>query len=64
LIILSDDIKSTKVTSIIDEDGIFKSLSHKVRRDIIRLIGNEKEIHLLESSNKLVQLIVQHYPIM
>jgi len=29
---------------VIDEEEIFKSLSHKIRRDIIKIVGNENEL--------------------
>lgn len=35
--------KSNNSNSEINEDAIFKSLSHEIRRDIIRYIGDKRE---------------------
>lgn len=41
---MANDVESFKMAPGIDEEEIFKSLSHKNRRDIIKLIGNKGEL--------------------
>ncbi len=40
-------------TSVVDEEEIFKTLSHRIRRDIIKVVGNEDKLSFSEIQNKL-----------
>jgi DNA-binding transcriptional ArsR family regulator len=50
---MSNEVKSTKLPKIFDEDEIFKSLGHQIRRDIIRFVGDDGELTFTEIKNKL-----------
>jgi DNA-binding transcriptional ArsR family regulator len=45
---------SDKILTIIDEEEIFKSLGHKVRRDIIKLTGNQNQLSFTDIKNQLI----------
>ena len=53
---LLNDKKSLKLSITIDEDEIFKSLSHKIRRDIIRTIGNEGKLSFTAIKNHIAKI--------
>ena len=42
--------------SEINEDAIFKSLSHEIRRDIIRYIGNKKDSTFTDIKNNIMTI--------
>jgi len=48
--------KSNINKSEINEDAIFKSLSHKIRRDIIRYIGMEKASTFTDIKNNIITI--------
>lgn len=50
------DKDSAQKKPAIDEDEIFKSLSHGIRRDIIRLIGSNQELTFTEIKTKIGSL--------
>ena len=50
---MSNEKKSSKKGINIDEEEIFKSLSHKIRRDIVRLIGDGANLTFTGIKNKI-----------
>ena len=48
--------KSNNINYNIDEEDIFKSLSHKIRRNIIRIIGNNGEQNFTGIKNSLKEI--------
>ena len=48
---MKNEGKSTKKLDIIDEEELIKSLSHKIRRDIIKFIGDGGELTFTEIKN-------------
>ncbi|MFX1317325.1 MAG: winged helix-turn-helix domain-containing protein [Promethearchaeota archaeon] len=48
--------KSNISVSEINEDAIFKSLSHEIRRDIIRHIGDKKESTFSDIKNNIMNI--------
>ena len=50
---MSSQAISSKETPIIDEEEIFKTLSHRIRRNIIKVVGNEGKLSFSEILNRL-----------
>ena len=50
---MSKQAISNRHTSVVDEEEIFKTLSHRIRRDIIKAVGNEGKLSFSEIQNKL-----------
>lgn len=50
---MSSQAISSNKTPVVDEEEIFKTLSHRIRRDIIKVIGNEGKLAFSEIQNKI-----------
>jgi len=50
---MSSQTISSRKTPVVDEEEIFKTLSHRIRRDIIKVVGNEGKLAFSEIQIKL-----------
>ncbi|HUX98190.1 MAG TPA: helix-turn-helix domain-containing protein [Candidatus Deferrimicrobium sp.] len=44
---------SSREGPLVDEDEIFKTLSHRIRRDIVKLVGADEKLTFSEIKNRL-----------
>ncbi|MGB5911860.1 MAG: helix-turn-helix domain-containing protein [Promethearchaeia archaeon] len=56
LLIMNSQEKLGKDNTETNEDAVFKSLSHEIRRDIIRHIGNKKDSTFTDIKNNIITI--------
>lgn len=53
---MNQNLKPTQKEGNYDDDEIFKSLSHKFRREIIKILGDRKSLSFTEIKNELGEI--------